>query len=173
MTRDEQDEEPMIRFGGEWLPAHAVWQKMETVNVAVDAVNRFNEQFPGLASEATRSVVPLVRQRLKEIELRMPRKDVMADLAAMAADLLCALPPEDVVDTLRDQHGVEISLTQLIQLVGDRAYRGSLAREAREFEMNRVSPDQTAHLWNDAGRPAPGGGLWTARKISELLSQPS
>jgi hypothetical protein len=28
-------------------------------------------------------------------------------------------------------------------------------------------------LWNDAGRPAPGGGLWTARKISELLSQPS
>lgn len=173
MAHNEKDQEPMIRFGSEWLPAHTVWQKMETVNVAVDAVQRFNEQFPDLASEATRSVVPLVRQRLKDIELRMPPKDVMADLAAMAVDLLCALSPEDVVDTLRDQHQVDITLTQLIQLVGDRAYRGALVREAHEFEMNRISPEQTASLWNDAGRPAPGGGLWTAKKIAELMAQSS
>lgn len=171
MAQDENDEAPMIRFGGEWLPAHAVWQKMETVNVAVDAIHRFNENFPELASDATRSVVPLVRQRLKDIELRMPRKDGNADLAAVAAELLQSLPPEDVLDCLRDRHGVEMGLAQLIQLVGDRSYRAALVREARELEANLISPDQTARLWNDAARPAPGGGLWSARKIAELMGQ--
>ena len=44
-----------------------------------------------------------------------------------------------------------------------------VVREATEFEANRVLPEQTAELWNDSGRPAPGGGLWTAGKVSHLL----
>ncbi|MCB1798452.1 MAG: hypothetical protein KDI67_06165, partial [Gammaproteobacteria bacterium] len=65
-------EEPMICFGGEWIPAHDVWKKMETTTVVVDAIARFNEHFPHLASADTRNVVPLVRQRLKDVTLRMP-----------------------------------------------------------------------------------------------------
>ena len=36
--------------------------------------------------------------------------------------------------------------------------------------MNRISAEQTAQLWNDAGRPAPGGGLWSSKKIAVLLA---
>ena len=45
----------------------------------------------------------------------------------------------------------------------------ALSREAHRFALNRVSPEQTAELWIEAGRPAPGGGLWTATKITRLL----
>lgn len=168
MSQDT-DDAPMIRFGGEWIPAHEVWKKMETANVVVDAIARFNEHFPHLSSADTRNVVPLVRQRLKDVELRMPRKSELPDLGVVAAELLAAMSPEDVIDVLSEKHGAAISLSQLVQLVGDQAYREALQREAREFEMNLISPDQTAQLWNDAARPAPGGGLWTTRKVAELL----
>lgn len=159
----------MIRFGGEWIPAHDVWKKMETTQVVVDAIARFNETFPHLSSADTRNVVPLVRQRLKDVQLRMPRKSELPDLCGVAGSLLEAMAPEDVIDALREQHGAEITLNQLVQLVGDQAYRDALSREAAEYQMNRISPDQTAQLWNDAARPAPGGGLWTAKKVNALL----
>lgn len=164
-------EEPMICFGGEWIPAHDVWKKMETTTVVVDAIARFNEHFPHLASADTRNVVPLVRQRLKDIELRMPtRNSELPDLSGVATELLRAMPAEDVIDTLHDKHGVTLTLGQLIQLVGDKAYIEALRHEAAEFEMNRISAEQTAQLWNDAGRPAPGGGLWSGKKIAMLLA---
>ena len=164
-------EEPMICFGGEWIPAHDVWKKMETTTVVVDAIARFNEHFPHLASADTRNVVPLVRQRLKDVTLRMPpRKSELPDLSGVATELLRAMPVEDVIDTLNDKHGLTLSLGQLIQLVGEKAYIEALRHEAAELEMNRISAEQTAQLWNDAGRPAPGGGLWSSKKIAVLLA---
>ena len=73
---DEPQEQPTIRFGDDWLPAHEAWGKLETANAVADTIDRFNERFPQLASRETRDVVPLVRQRLKDIELRMPEKAV-------------------------------------------------------------------------------------------------
>ena len=164
-------DEPMICFGGEWIPAHDVWKKMETTTVVVDAIARFNEHFPHLASADTRNVVPLVRQRLKDVTLRMPpRKSELPDLSGVATELLRAMPVEDVIDTLNDKHGLTLSLGQLIQLVGEKAYIEELRHEAAELEMNRISAEQTAQLWNDAGRPAPGGGLWSSKKIAALLA---
>lgn len=162
----------MIRFGGEWLPAHQVWGKMETASVVADAIARFNERFPQLTSAETRDVVPLVRQRLKEIELRMPEKAAPPDHAAVAAALLGAMTPEAVIETLADRHGLALDLKQLLQLAGDEPYTSALRREARILELNRISPDQTAQLWNAAGRPVPGGGLWNAQRIGALLTPP-
>jgi hypothetical protein len=168
---DNDQEEPTIRFGDEWIPARDAWKKMETATVVVEAIERFNENFPHLSTPETREVVPLVRQRLKDIQLKIPKRAEGPDYAGEAAALLQTLPPEDVIDALAEKHGLEIDLMQLVQMVGDGDYLRALDREAVEFKSNLISPDQTAQLWNDARRPAPGGGLWTARKIQDLLEQ--
>jgi len=170
--QDDSDE-PVIRFGGEWVPAHAVWKKMETTTVVVDAIDNFNEQFPHLATDITREVVPTVRERLKQVEVRMPRKSELPDLSDVAAGLLGAMSPEDALETLSREHGTEMDMQQFIQLAGEQAYLEALYREAAEFADNRISPDQTSQLWNDLGRPAPGGGLWTEKKVQGLLDAAS
>lgn len=166
---DEQDEQPMIRFGGDWIPAHDVWKKMETANVVVDAIDHFNTSFPHLSSDDTRDVVPLVKQRLKDIELRIPVKYKQPDLAPVAAELLDSMSPEDAIEVLAEKHDVQMDLMQLIQLAGEKCYVKAMYREATEYRLNLISTDQTARLWNDLARPAPGGGLWTGKKITALL----
>jgi hypothetical protein len=166
---DDKPEAPMIRFGGEWTPAHEVWKKMETAIVVADAIQRFNERFPELSTDETRTVVPLVRQRLKEIELRMPsRSGELPDLGPIAADLLDSFPPEDALEALQDRCGIQLDMQHMVQLAGQ-AYMAALSREASEYEANQILPEQTAQLWNNCGRPAPSGGLWTAHKVADLL----
>lgn len=165
--------EPMIRFGDEWIPAHQAWSKIETATVVMEVINRFNDNFPDLSSGDTRDVVPLVRQRLKDISLRLPPKDAeFADLGEVCAGLLQEMSPEAVLEQLRREHNIGLDHAQLIQLTGESAYASALTREAREFAENRISPDQMAQLWNDAGRPAPGGGLWSAGKVEDLIAAP-
>lgn len=163
--------EPMIRFGGEWIPAHDLWSKMETANVVADTIERFNAEFPNLASAETRDVVPAVRKRLKEIDLRMLGEYSAPDLIAIALGLLASMPPEDVIEVLQEKYDTEVDMAQLIQLAGKEAYISALGREAHKFALNMISPKQTAELWNDATRPAPGGGLWSAKAVQELLDQ--
>ena len=160
--------DPKIRFGGKWTPAHEVWKKMETANAVAAAIERFNKGFPHLSTVETRNVVPLVRQRLKDIELRMP-SDGLPDLAPIAVDLLKTLTPEAALQALTDAYGVKLELHQLVEMAGNAPYIDALAREAVEYEDNRISPEQTAYLWNDAGRPAPGGGQWNEGMIRDLL----
>ena len=38
----DHDENAMIQFGGEWLPAEDVRKKMDTTTLVVDAIDRFN-----------------------------------------------------------------------------------------------------------------------------------
>jgi hypothetical protein len=161
--------QPMIRFGDSWLPTHQLWHKMEVAIMAADAIERFNVNFPHLASAATQDVVPLARRYLKGIEVHMPGQDAHPELARIAAGLLESMSPEDVTEVLRDKYATEFDLPQLIQLVGETAYCEALSREAHRFALNRVSPEQTSELWIEAGRPAPGGGLWTATKVARLL----
>ncbi len=168
--KDEQFEQPMIRFGGEWVPAHEVWNKLETANVVADAIDRFNNQFPHLSSADTRSVVPLVRERLKDMELKMPVGYNRPDLQAIAIELLDAMSPEDVLDVLREEHKADMGMLQLIQLAGEQPYLECLRREAVEFRLQRITAEQAAQLWNDAKRPAPGGGLWSKKKVDDLVN---
>lgn len=168
---DKQPEQPMIRFGGEWVPTQEVWNKMETANVVADVIERFNNNFPQLSNADTRDVVPLVRQRLKDVELRIPRKEKSPDLGAIAAQLMDSMPPEEVIEVLAEKHDAQLDILQLIQLAGEEHYVKVLRREAGEYRLNLISADQTAQLWNDLARPAPGGGLWTDDKINALLDR--
>jgi hypothetical protein len=170
MSDQEFDEQPTIRFAGVWIPAHEVWSRMESATVVVEHIHRFNEQFPHLASEETRRVVPVVRQRLKEIELRMPSKDEpVDDVSDVAARLLETLTVEETLTALAEEHGVPLGVQQLIQIAGEEPYTSALRREGSDLKTNRVSPEQTAQLWNEQGRPAPGGGLWSPTKVIKLL----
>ena len=162
----------MVRFAGHWLPAHAVWNKLETATEVMEAIHRFNEHFPGLASASTREVVPRVRRRLREIALRLPARPRPVDRGAIAAALLARTTPEEALRVLAEAHGMTLEMRELIQLAGEAAYCGALRREALQLRDNQVSADQAMRLWNSAGRPAPGGGLWTARKIDALLDAP-
>ena len=170
MSDHESDEQPLIRFAGVWIPAHEVWKRMESATVVVEHIERFNERFPHLSNCQTRDVVPLVRQRLKEIELRMPHKDEdVADIGDIAAELLRSKTVEETLETLAEKHEVELGVEQLVHVAGEESYLDALQREARDLRKNRVSPEQSAQLWNEQGRPAPGGGLWSPTKILKLL----
>ncbi len=170
MSDQESDEQPMIRFAGVWVPAHEVWKRMESATVVVEHIERFNTKFPHLSSEQTRNVVPLVRQRLKEIELRMPNKDEDAeDIGDIAAELLKSSSVDETLETLAKDYDVTLAAEQLVHVAGEDAYVNAMRREAREFVTNRVSPEQNAQLWNEQGRPAPGGGLWSPTKVIALL----
>ena len=170
MSDQESDELPMIRFAGVWVPAHEVWKRMEAATVVVEHIERFNTKFPHLSSAQTRDVVPLVRQRLKEIELRMPSKEEDAeDIGDIAAKMLESLSVDETLETLAEQYDVSLGAEGLVHVAGEEAYLSAMRREAREFVTNRVSPEQNAQLWNEQGRPAPGGGLWSPTKVIALL----
>ncbi len=166
----ENDAEAMIQFGGEWLPACDARRRIDTANAAADAIDRFNNAFPLLATASTREVVPLVRQRLSGIRLRLRYPGQQQDLARLAADLLNSLSPEHVLESLAERRGEQLDITQLIQLTGEQPYLLALRREAAELDQNRVSPEQAAQLWNDLARPAPGGGRWNASQVIALQS---
>lgn len=168
MHDPENPREPKIRFAGSWLPAHRAWRKLETATAVMEAIDRFNDRFPEIATPVTRDVVPLVRRRLREIELLMPVRPAPPDLAEVAVELLLTASPEEVLEILVQQHGAQIDLRQLIMLVGQDAYGAALRREVQAFHNNKISPEQAAELWNAGGRPAPGGGLWTRQKVEAL-----
>lgn len=168
------EDEPHIRIGDETVPAHQAWQRLETATAVTDAIDRFNERFPHLSSAVTRDVVPVVRQRLRDIELRMPKKQRDGpDLPAIVAALLDQLSPEEVLEAVEAEYGEALNLNELIVMAGERAYMVALRREAAEYVANKILPEQTADIWNDLHRPAPGGGLWSRRKVEMVLQMPA
>lgn len=165
--------EPQIWFGGRWIPAHQAWARMEFATDIVNSIERFNQHHPKLSTQNTLEVVPLVRQRLREISLRLPEKGAEPiDPRTLLAELLEKISPEDAIVELRRRTGQAIDLRELISLAGDAAYIGALTREAEDFRSNSISPEQTAQIWNESGRPLPGGGLWSGKRIEEMLLQP-
>ncbi len=171
--RSGAGEEPLIRIGEHWVPAHRAWQKLETATAITEIIERFNRRFPDLSTPVTREVVPLVRDRLKAIELRMPPRPSAPDLAAIASELVAQHGPEEALDILRGQHDQDIDLAGLIALTGEGPYLDALRREAEEYAANMILPEQTADIWNDMRRPAPGGGLWSRRKVEMLMQMPT
>lgn len=167
---DTDEENPEIMFGNEWIPASEAWKKVEIAQVVTDAIDKFNENFPDLSTEVTRSVVPLVRQRISDMELRMPSRPVKTpELEDTAIELLQNHSPEEAVEILTSEHGWNGNLMGLIYLVGEDAYLGSLKREFNELTTNMISPEQIATLWTEARRPVPSGGLWSAAKVKKLM----
>lgn len=168
----DSGKEPLVRVGGQWVPAHQVWARMEVASEVADSIERFNRNFPQLSTDATREVVPLVRQRLKDISIRMPENAPESqDTGSLLVRLLAELSPEEALEQLQEQTGEVISLRDMILLAGEHAYSQALVREAIEYQANAILPEQTALIWNDMARPSPAGGPWTGRKIEQMLEQ--
>lgn len=161
---------PKILFAGTWLPAHEVWSKLEAVSTTADVLDRLNNDYPDLASDYTRSTVAQIRRQLHAVEVRMPHRiDQLPLMRERALALLQSEPPEAVVTVLEAEFGTAANIQGLLALTGVEPYLESLRRELAILQRNKVTPEQTAGLWNELQRLAPGGGLWTARKIQELL----
>lgn len=168
-----QDLQPSIRFGGKDIPAHKVWPITELLYGVNEFLARLNEQMPEYATERTVAVVPEVRRRLKAIEVAIPRKfKPTPEMEQHARSLLKPMPVEEALERFNAEHDLDLSMAEFVELVGPRNYYKALREEAREWELNKILPSQTADIWNEQNRPAPGkaGEAWTAQKIDRLLS---
>ncbi len=162
--------ESFIKFAGIDLPVHLAWKKIEVLNVAADHLQRLNESYPELASKFTCEILPVVRKRLKDstngVALPKPIDDSYIDFLK---EKIQTESPEDCLDALRSAYNIDLSLADLIYHVGEENYMMSMRREAELYRDNKILPDQTAQLWNEQERPAPGKLQWTGEDVEELL----
>ena len=167
-----QDLQPSIRFGGEDIPAHQVWPKTKLLYGVNEFLARINEQMPEFATDETIAVVVEVRRRLKSIEVAMPRRfQPTPEMEKDARELLKPMSVEEALERFNTDHQISMSISDFVELIGSRTYYDALREEAREWEINKILPSQTAEIWNEQDRPAPGdaGEGWNAQKIERLL----
>jgi hypothetical protein len=147
----------------------------EALDACADRLEQLNESFPRLASKSTRESVNHWRNRkqvmrdslMQEEEEKAPGE--VLDIKALATELLMVNGLEDVLDILLDEHGIDITMQQLVHEIGKTAYLSALRKDAGTLLSNAISYDQIATLWNDLGRPALGGPKWNARSVSILV----
>jgi len=159
-----------IVFAGLELPAHMAWKKIEVLNTAADLLDRLNNEYPDLATKFTREILPIARKRLKNSlkEVGKPR-DIEEEYIKLLLDKIQTEGPEDCIDALRSAFNVEINIDELLYYVGEENYMKSMQREAQLYLDNKILPEQTAKLWNEAKRPAPGKTYWTKGDVEELM----
>jgi hypothetical protein len=160
----------VVRIAGVDVPVHLAWKKIEILNTSADVLQRLNETYPHLASDFTHEIVPLVRERMKDSveDIGAPPK-VAEDIVAYLEDKIQTESPADLVDLLKNEKGIDISLEDLIYFVGEKKYIDSMVRQAREFNQNRISHSQICELWNEIDMPAPGKTHWSVSDIEKLI----
>lgn len=167
----DEKKRTVVKIAGMDVPVHLAWTKIESLNTGADLLERLNDQYPDLATDFTRNVLPIVRERLKTSLADVASPPVKDDsVVQLAKELIKQMSPEEVIDRLQQEKDVDVSMTDLIYFISEKDYLDAMKREAIEFSQNQISPEQTAQLWNDLQRPAPGKMNWTPRDISELLN---
>lgn len=147
------------------------------MDACADRLEFLNKIFPDLATPNTMDGVVHWRQ------CRIPTPDqdfdqntqheaqASIDIRSAAVGLLQQNSLEDVLGLLSENHGIELSLPKLIQLIGRKEYLAALKREFNELLKNAISFEQIAVLWNELERPAFGGPSWNSRSISMLAGE--
>jgi hypothetical protein len=160
----------IIRIAGIDIPVHLAWDKIEALNTGAEILQRLNQKYPHLASEFTHEIVPIVRKRITEClgDIKPPpKKD--DDLVGYLLEKMSTDCPLDIIDSAQRDKGIELSLEDLVYLVGEKSYMQAMNRQAWEFYENKILPEQVADLWNQAHMPAPGKAHWTKRDIEKML----
>ena len=147
----------------------------ESVDACAERLDQLNNRFAHLATESTHESVETWR-RVKDRILfdygdEKKVHESGPDIKAIAIELLekQGHSLEDVLDTLKADHGVEINIAGLAQVIGRTVYISALRKDAADLLNNAISFSQIASLWNDLDRPAFGGENWTARNVSILV----
>ncbi len=168
----EDSAKSFIRFAGMDIPAHMAWKKIEVLNTAADNLERLNGQYPHLATEFSREILAIVRKRLKTSvsELGKP-KELDNSYIDMLKELIKTDAPEDCLDKVRSAYNIDLNIQDLIYHVGEVNYMEAMIREAELYRDNKILPEQTAELWNQMERPAPGKQHWTGKDVLSLLGE--
>lgn len=171
MRMDNNKGKTVIRIAGVDVPVHLAWKKIESLNTGADLLEKLNEKYPQLASEFTHEVIPIVRQRITETiaDVRPPPKADVG-LLEFLLDKLATEDPLEVVDMAKQEKGVEISLEDLVYLVGEKTYMDAMTKQASLYFDNKIAPDQIATLWNQAALPAPGKQHWIEADVKLMLA---
>ena len=147
---------------------------IETAREAVTQLRRLSRDFPRLSTRHVKIAIETWNEEMFQkgeiIWLERQRKRMERDaLECRAAELIETHHTDDVLDMLIAEFKRDIDFYGLIDLCGRDKYIASLRREASELKANFVSPEQTAELWNSAGKPAVGGERWNAKAVSVLM----
>jgi len=147
----------------------------ESVDACADRLDQLNNRFAHLATESTHESVETWRRAKDRILFdhsdENKEHEGGPDIKAIAIELLekQGHSLEDVLDMLRTDHGVDIDISGLVQIIGRTVYVTALRKDAADLLGNAISFTQIASLWNDLDRPAFGGESWTARNVSILV----
>lgn len=147
----------------------------ESVDACADRLEQLNNRFAHLATESTHESVETWRRTKDRIlfDYADEKKEHESglDIKAIATELLekQGHSLEDVLDTLRADHGVDIDIAGLVQAIGRTVYISALRKDVVDLLNNAISCTQIANLWNDLDRPAFGGESWNARNVSILV----
>ena len=161
---------------------------METVDACADRLNELNDRFPELSSiemkesvdfwrrvrpKGSIEVVEPPKSDMMPVEIEVAEKPTQEEnrekVRRIAMDLLRSNGLEDTLDILRSEYKVDLTIKNLIVLVGKKEYIDALRQDGQMLHDNAISFDQIADLWNDLERPAFGGEFWTSRTVSMLF----
>ena len=161
----------VIRIAGIDIPIHLAWDKIETLNTSADLLDRLNQKYPHLATEFTHGITTIVRERIAKSlgEIKPPPKKEVHLVEFLLDKLAAGHDPLDILDMTKQEKEMDITLEDLVYLVGEKAYMEAMTRQAKEYHENRILPEQIADLWNQVLMPAPGKQHWTKADIEKLL----
>ena len=147
---------------------------IETAREAVTQLRRLSKDFPRLSTQHVKVAIETWNEEMFQkgevvwLEKQQKRMERNA-IESRAAELIETHHTDDVLDMLIAEFKQDIDYFGLIDLCGRDKYIAALGREATELKANFVSPEQTAELWNAAGKPSVGGELWNAKAVSVLM----
>ncbi|HHH39097.1 MAG TPA: hypothetical protein ENK50_05935 [Sedimenticola sp.] len=135
-------------------------------------LDELNTDYPHLATETSLSGVALWQAMLRagpgEL-LRGEPVDELGQTRELALGLMRHNGLEEVLEILLDEHRIDLSMDDLVLLIGTSAYVEALRSDGRKLVANAISYEQIATLWNDLERPALSGSRWNAKSVSSLL----
>jgi hypothetical protein len=150
---------------------------IKALEECADQLEHLNGIYPKLASEVSHEGVQYWRKRKGEIHLVMQEiqkregVEVVVNLRQVASDLLVSHSIEEVLDMMLQEHGVELTATKLVKMVGKQAYLGALKKEGGFLHKNGISNEQIAELWNELERPGPGGEQWCKETVTLIAGE--
>ena len=147
---------------------------IETAREAVTQLKRLSRDFPRLSTQHVKIAIETWNEEMFQkgevVWLEKQRKRMERDaLEDRAAELIETHHTDDVLDMLSAEFKCDIDYYGLIDLCGRDRYIAALGREAEELKANFVSPEQTAELWNAAGKPSVAGERWSAKAVSVMM----
>lgn len=147
---------------------------IETAREALEQLKRLSRDFPHFSTEHVKLAIETWNEEMFQkgevIWLEKQRKRLeRSAMESRAEELIEQDHVDEVLEKLVAEFNREIDFYGLIDLCGRDKYIAALRREAVELKQNFVSPEQTAELWNTAGKPALGGERWNAKGVSVLM----